>query len=112
MGYLDATVIEKAGNYLLSVLVAKNSAPYSTFYDGTDETHERLCELTGLDDWYGPEGVVDEAAYQLEALGIVTIRELDSELADGELDYLIELTEAGRQKLEHGDKPVYRSINL
>lgn len=112
MGWLDATQIEKAGAYLLSVLQRERRVAYSMFYDGSDERHQRLCEETRLDDWYGPEGVVDEAAYQLEAMGFVTILKLDAELSDGEPDYQIELTDVGRTKLEGGFRPEFGSVDL
>lgn len=112
MGWLSASVIEQAGKHLLAVLRHEGSVPYSTFYDGSDETHARLCEATGLDDWYGPEGVVDQAAYQLEALGFITIIELDAKLADDETDYRMTLTEGGLAAVEAGVAPNYQSVDL
>lgn len=112
MGYLPASVIEQAGQYLLCVLQAKNEVDYSFFYDGSDEAHQRLNDATGLDDWYGAEGVVDEAAYQLAEAGYVSIRPLDSKLADDEQDYQIVLTAFGRASLESGGKPEFEGVDL
>lgn len=117
MGYSDATVIKDAGNYLLTVLLNDNSVPYSRFYDGKDETHFQLCEAIGLldddgevDDWYSAEQLIDLAVAQLEEQGIVTIETLTAKLADGYDDYLICLTEDGRQKLASGYQPTYRDM--
>jgi hypothetical protein len=42
MGYAQAGYIENAAKYLLSTLETHESVDYSAFYDGTDETAERL----------------------------------------------------------------------
>src|SRR6266496_3402943 len=109
MGYSSADAIQGAGKYLLDRLLEAPKLPYSTFYDGTDATHEQLTEAVGLEDdgWYSPEHLVDLAAYELEEQGIVSIQELTSKLADGENDYLIELTAEGRKKILSGFVPRY-----
>jgi hypothetical protein len=117
MGVSPADVIQSAGEYLLSRLLEANSLQYSTFYDGEDVTHDQLCRAIGLvdedgepDDWYSAEALIDLAVVQLEEQGILATEQLNSKLADGEPDYLIELIPNGRAKLLAGFKPTYRDM--
>jgi hypothetical protein len=109
MGYSAASAIEGAGKYLLDRLLAATKLPYSTFFDGTDATHDQLTKSVGLEDdgWYSPEHLVDLAVYELEEQGIIETEELTTALEDGEHDYLIQLTEEGRKKLACGYQPKY-----
>src|SRR5207248_2762898 len=88
---------------------------YSRFYDGEDETQEVLLRGMGYgpaldgtaeDDYVPecPENLMDLAAAQLEQGGIVKTTDLDDLLADGNEDYLIELTDKGRAFLERGER--------
>lgn len=109
MGYSSADAIQIAGEYLISRLSAAIRLPYSTFYDGTEETSEQLTKSLGQEDtWYCAEHLIDLAVNQLEAQGIVETQPLATKLADGEDDYLIELTEEGSRKLKSGFTPEYR----
>ena len=98
-----------AGKYLLDRLLDATKLPYSTFYDGTDATHDQLTKSVGLEDdgWYSPEHLVDLAVYELEEQGIIETEELATTLEDGENDYLIRLTTEGREKLVGGYQPKY-----
>lgn len=112
MGYSDAGAIEQAGTHLLGLLKVEGRVRYSRFYDGSDETHGELKKALGIeddDDWYCPERLVDLAAWQLEVGGIVTLTTLDDLLADGEQDYLIELTDRGRSFIERGERFQFRT---
>jgi hypothetical protein len=59
-----------------------------------------------------PEFLMDLVANELERQGLVKITFLDEELADGEPDYLIELTEEGIEKMIDGEEPVSRDLEL
>ena len=111
MGYSSAHAIQGAGKYLLSRLMEANKLPYSTFYDGTDATHEQLKKSIGQeDDWHCSEHLIDLAVHQLEEQEIVAVQELTAKLADEENDYLIELTDEGRDKIAGGYEPSYRMM--
>lgn len=108
MGTFPADYIEQAGKFLLDRLLAAGKLPYSTFFDGTDETHEQLVKSIGLeDDYYAPEHLLDLAAYELEEQEIVEREPLTERLVDGEEDYLITLTPEGRKKINAGYQPEY-----
>ena len=111
MGYSDAEVIRDAADYLLGVLLDSQELAYSTFYDGTDNTHDELMKSIGLEDeWYSAERLIDLAVVQLEEQGIVRTEKLASKLADDENDYLIELTDAGRKRIDAGFQPSFRDM--
>lgn len=103
MGWADRSFIENAAKYLLSTLQAREFVDYSEFYDGTDETAERLRQAVEGDDdgdSQSPELMLDLAVDQLEGQGIVEREWLDSQLADGEQNYRISWAKGGRQKAE------------
>ncbi len=115
MGYSYANHIEKAGRHLLGILMAEGSVRYSRFYDGEDETHEALLRGMGYgpaldgtaeDDYVPecPERLMDLAVAQLERQLVVKTTDLEDLLADGNEDYLIELTDEGRSHLELGGR--------
>lgn len=108
MGMSPDSAIRDAGEYLLNRLLQSTSLPYSTFYDGSDATADQLERSLGLEDtWYSAEQLIDLAVSQLEYQGIVRTETLTTKLADGEDDYLIELTADGRKKLASGYMPRY-----
>ena len=116
MGYVNASQLEKPGGYVLSKLRENPSIRYSQhFYDG-GELEQQTAREMGLDD-YDAEIVaclVDFAVGQLEDQGLVTTKELEELMADGEKDYLIELTEKGRILLSDGEQPqvTFRDMDL
>ena len=118
MGYVSVHNVKKAGDYLLRVLLDSGEVRYSRFYDGTDETQAAVLKGMGFpeegEDYEpeSPELLLDLAAYELERQGFVRITMLDTKLADGEPDYLIELTEQGREKLAQGKEPLFRDFDL
>src|SRR5690349_15330492 len=116
MGMMYAHHIEKAADHLMRLLLAEARVPYSRFYDGTEETHCRLAEGMGMSpedaEWYGAEGIMDEAAAALATQGYVKITDLDEKLADEEPAYEIELLEQGRVMLAAGKRPVFRDLDL
>lgn len=89
MGMMYASNLVRAADHLARVLDASGGrVHYSRFYDGTDQTAQRLYEGMGLDteegEWIGAEGVMDEAAASMEAQGFVRLVWLEGEkLADG-----------------------------
>jgi hypothetical protein len=112
--------IRATGHYLLEVLKSEKVVRYSRFYNDTPGTEERLvagampfvvdseaCDAEELRD----EGhwLLELAAWQLEDLGIVRIKELDEDLVDGYPDFQIELTEKGAQVVVDGRTFRFRS---
>jgi hypothetical protein len=118
MGMMYAHNQEKAAAFLLKVLEEKGGrVDYSYFYDGSEETAQRLYAGMELEDgdgeWIGAEGVMDEAAAEMESQGFVRIVWLEGQkLADDEPAYAIELTEEGRKKIAAGKKPKFRNLDL
>jgi hypothetical protein len=112
MGMMSADSQEKAARYLVKVLEEKGGkVHYSEFYDGTEETGERLCAGTGIID--GAEHVMDDVAAEMEAQGFVRlIWHQGEELADGEPAYSIELTGKGCLMLKAGRLPKFRDLWL
>jgi hypothetical protein len=92
MGYVSASEIEGAVNYLLPILQAENSVKYSRFYDGTDECHDNLQRDIAPDNkLLSPELLIDLAVAVLEEHGVVRRVELDEKLFDDEKNYRIDL---------------------
>jgi hypothetical protein len=116
MGMMYARHIAKAADHLMQILLAEARVPYSRFYDGTEETQRKLAEGMGMSpedaEWYGAEGIMDEAAAALAAQGYVKLTPLDEKLADDEPAYEIELLARGRAMLAAGKRPVFRDLDL
>lgn len=116
MGMMYAKHIEQAADYLIRILLAEGSVPYSRFYDGTEETALKLAEGMGMSpedaEWYCAPNIMDEAAATLAAEGYVKLTDLDEKLADDEPAYTIELLEEGRAMLGDGKRPVFRDLDL
>jgi|SRR5581483_10527835 len=47
MGTIPGTLITSAAEYLLDILLVEESVLYARFYDGTEETREKLIEGIG-----------------------------------------------------------------
>jgi hypothetical protein len=116
MSWVYASDIKKASDYLLEILFSVIEVRYSEIYDGTDETVEQLLSGMGFpEDDYTPESpelLRDLAAAELERQGFVKLTELDDLLADGERNYLIELTEEGCDKFSNGEEPDFRDLEM
>ena len=114
MGYLDRTTIERAARYLLSLFEHTPQIRYSEhFYDGTEETGEALRDALGLEDgWYSPELLVDVAASQLQAMGVVETKPLDERMADGEPDCEIRITDKGKAYTTGCKLPRFHDVHL
>jgi hypothetical protein len=109
MGYFYKDQIEKAGLYLLDILDKKHQVSYDYFYDGTNEKHYHLVEAIGIndnetDETSAVEILLDIAVIELNEFGIVSITQLESKLADGELNYQIKLTDKGRNIIRNNKK--------
>lgn len=121
--------IRAAGDYLLSVLQVEKVVPYSRFYSHDAGTNVRLADGIWLFLEAQPavaRGELDEsdrrdlleeghlhvewAAQQLEDLGVVRITFTDAKLADGEPDFLIELTERGGRFIRDGESFRFHSV--
>ena len=74
MGYSYAHNIEKAADYLLEILCSEIRVDFSHFYDGSEETEERVRVGIGVD---SPCSLIDLAVIQLEEQGIVKTTVLD-----------------------------------
>jgi hypothetical protein len=113
---MPGELIEQAARYLREILLVEESVLYSRFYDGTDETRDKLIQgmrITAEDaDRYGVEGVMDQAAAGLERAGYVRIVDLEEKLADDEKDYRIDLLEHGRTMFKQGRLPPFHDLDL
>lgn len=91
--------------YLLRILASSPAVRYSEcFYDGSLALHEQLIKKIGVaseEDAAEIESLLDEAIDQLEEQEIVKITPLDTNLADGEKDFMIELTKTGKKVLKN-----------
>lgn len=118
MGMMYAGNLEKASRYLVHVLTEKGGrVHYAHFYDGSEETALALYTGLGVDaeegEWMGAEGVMDQAAGEMEAQGFVKLVWLPGEkLADDEPAYEIHLTDEGRRRLAAGEWPTFRDLDL
>jgi hypothetical protein len=103
--------IERAGLHLLDLLQVEGEVRSERFYDGTQETEDRLGQLFGIKRGEESAGLVmDWAVEQLEVAGLVEMVELPEELSDGTNDYRISLTDAGRAFLASGKKFQFRDV--
>jgi hypothetical protein len=109
-------VLKTAGDYLLSVLKKESVIRYSRFYDGTDQTRQRLLEGMGIiekdADWYCAEALIDDAVILFGHIGVVEQRLLDAKLADGHPDYEIVLTDDGRTFVAQGTAYEFPDIEM
>ncbi|MDC0936267.1 hypothetical protein OAS39_08255 [Pirellulales bacterium] len=91
--------------YVLRSLDSCLAVRYSKrFYDGSLALHEQLINEIGVtseEDAAQIESLLDEAIDQLEEQGIVKITPLDTNLADGDKDTVIELTETGKKVMKN-----------
>ncbi len=106
--------ITATGLYLLEILKAEGAVNYSRFYGAAKEIEDAL--VAGALRHHPPgepnerclremgHVALERAAWQLEAFGVVKVTTLPDapELIDGEPDFRIELTEAGRKLLAAG----------
>jgi hypothetical protein len=113
MGWYPGDIIEKAAAFLMDELVQRSPRRYSEYYDGQDKTHAHLIEVLGLeDDTCSAELGLDLAVFVLENEALVEKEEVDETLVDGEPDYTIALTAAGRQFHSAGRKVTCRGIEV
>jgi hypothetical protein len=116
MGSMPGAIVQRGGEYLLSLLLERHVVMYSEFYDGTEPTREKLRLGLGLSesdaDWYGLELIVDLAVDHLVDLGVVAKGDVEELLADGEANYRIELTESGCERIMEGVPILYRDYDL
>ncbi len=113
MGWVYATQMMPAGAYLLGILETEGSVPFSRFYND-DTDYAALAKAAGLDECDEDHAhiLIEFAAGQMERAGIVSFATLPQQLIDGERDYLITLTEAGRELLRSGKAFGYRDMCL
>jgi hypothetical protein len=115
MGMMYAHHQERAAHYLIQVLLDNAlSVRYSYFYDGSDEANERIRTAMGIKEGEDicAELALDLAADALAEAGIVTLTDLTNKLADGEPDYRIEIPEEGLERLEAGEWPKFRHLDM
>jgi hypothetical protein len=114
MNHADAETMTRVGSHLAEVLLNEGEKPYSHFYNDKPGRTKALNNACGLaPDEENAHCFVEWAARQLESQGYATITELpDSELIDGEPDFLIRLTEQGRSRLERGQLACFRAAEL
>lgn len=97
MGYTYSDAIERAAYHVLELLRQRSELPYSTFYDGTEETSEELERILECE---CPAHALDLAVAQLEEQGVVETETRNELLADEEQDYWIRLTPRGHAWLK------------
>ena len=99
---IERTPKEIGREFLLAILKSEENVRYCRFYDGTTETEERLAKQFGVevDSDESPACIMDDVVWEFVQKGIVTKTNLPEKLSDGENDYLIELTEKGRESLK------------
>jgi hypothetical protein len=105
MGMIHSSMIKKAGDYLLSILIAEPTIRYSRFYNGTKKAASKIrkgMKFTDSDDFYSAEILIDLAVVVLRERGVVVTRELAARLPDGNNDYEIKLTNKGRRRIDSG----------
>lgn len=108
MGYICADYMTPASKHLLNLLKEKGTIHYGgTYYDISDERLEKIRKEMGFteddpEDTSYPPILIDFVVGQLERKGLVITEQLDEEMSDGEPDYTITLTEAGRGFVESG----------
>lgn len=117
MGMVDGELVAAAGRHLMAILGREGEVVYGErFYDGTRATRESLARGMGLtqddEDWNAPEIFIDVATVQLERAGLVATARTGGELADGEPDFRIALTEAGRAFIAAGKEFGYGDAML
>jgi len=113
MGWYPGHIIEKAAAFLMDELAQRSPRRYSEYYDGQDKTHDHLREVLGLeDDSCSAELGLDLAVFVLENECLVEKDQVDEKLADGEADYTVALTAAGRKFHSAGRKDTCRGIDV
>jgi hypothetical protein len=113
MGWYPGHIIEKAAAFLMDELVQRSPRRYSEYYDGEDKTHDHLREVLGLeDDQHPAELGLDLACFVLENEGLVEKDQVNEKLADGDPDYTIALTAAGRRFHSAGRKVTCLGMDL
>jgi len=112
MGYVYGSDIERVALYLIELLQEKGSVSYDFFYDGTDETHEKLNKRLGFSNEGDQiaEALLDFAIFDLKGMGIVKTIQLKSKLADGEFNYRTTLTNEGKEIIKSGKKLEFRDF--
>jgi hypothetical protein len=113
MGWVSSHAMKPAGDYLLGILKAEGSVPFSRFYND-DTDYAALAKAAGVDESYEDHAhiLIEFAAGQIEAAGLVSFTQLEATLIDGERDYAITLTDKGRSFLVSGQRFRYRDMNL
>ena len=115
MGWVYRHSLGQASKHVLNVLKEKTTIRYSDhYYDGTTELHERVAKEMGFEETYHDEFpiLVDIAVGQLEREGLVATEILTETMSDGEPDYTITLTEAGKAFVARGDEFPHWDMDL
>lgn len=117
MGYVSASSLEGPGSYLLQLLKEEGSVPYSRFYNHEDTMPQGLIDSVDAGTSHGDARErahvdLEWAAYQLADAGIVEMQELPDRLPDDGNDYLIILTDQGREFVNSGESFQYRGMDL
>ena len=107
MGYVNSGRLKIPGKHLLNVLSKEGSVRYSRFYGHGTEIEDLARQLREMGDDHNnlddeAHVVIEFAAAQMEDKGLVTFTDLDDDLEDGEKDFLISLTDAGRDFIASG----------
>lgn len=113
MGQVYGEQLKPAGAYLLGILKAAGEVRFSHFYN-KETDYAALAAEAGIDesDEDNAHVLIEFAAGQLEGAGIVSFTTIDEKLIDGEDDYVIRLTDKGKELLAGGGAFRYRDMLL
>ena len=117
MEYGSEELVAKAGKYLYDFLLNGEEGltlQYSSFYGSHPDLESDLKGIFDDDDVAEDEKHIylEWAAHELQEHGYVKIQELDTTLMDGEPDYSMSLTDAGREMLKKGKLPRFHGLDL
>jgi hypothetical protein len=112
MGYMNDQYIKNAANHLLDILKNESLVNFSRFYDGTEETDNKMAKIIGTED---ASVAMDCAIIQLIDQRIVkTKKAIDilGEDACGYEGHNIILTDFGKGQLAAGAKLQFVGMDL
>ena len=104
--------IKNAANHLLNILKNESLVNFSRFYDGTEETNNKMAKIIGAE---GASIAMDCAIIQLIDQRIVKAQKVISNLGENACGYeghCIELTDFGKQQLAAGAKLEFVGMDL
>ena len=112
MGYMNDQYIRNAGNHLLDILKNESLVNFSRFYDGTEETNNKMAKIISLE---GASIAMDCAIIQLIDQRIIKAQKAIGNFGEdacGFEGHNIMLTDFGKQQLAAGAMLEFVSMDL